>query len=54
MCFIRYYNNKCNVVLQNLTTVFFLRRVNGHDVAAALLVKTVGPQIVNVSDAKGR
>ncbi|XP_029287338.1 LOW QUALITY PROTEIN: serine/threonine-protein phosphatase 6 regulatory ankyrin repeat subunit C [Cottoperca gobio] len=28
--------------------------VNGHDVAAGLLVKAVGPQIVNVSDAKGR
>uniref|UniRef100_A0A671YFD0 Ankyrin repeat domain 52 n=1 Tax=Sparus aurata TaxID=8175 RepID=A0A671YFD0_SPAAU len=28
--------------------------VNGHDVAAELLVKTVGPQVVNVSDAKGR
>lgn len=30
------------------------RRVNGHDVAAGLLVKTVGPQTVSVSDAKGR
>ena len=47
-------NNRFNVVPPNLTTVFFLHRVNGHDVAAALLVKTVGPQIVNVSDAKGR
>ncbi|KAK5912274.1 hypothetical protein CesoFtcFv8_002166 [Champsocephalus esox] len=28
--------------------------VNGHDVAAGLIVKTVGPQIVQVSDAKGR
>ncbi|XP_073324673.1 serine/threonine-protein phosphatase 6 regulatory ankyrin repeat subunit C [Pagrus major] len=28
--------------------------VNGHDVAAELLLKTVGPQVVNVSDAKGR
>lgn len=34
--------------------VFLLLRVNGHDVAAELLVKTVGPQVVNVSDAKGR
>lgn len=29
-------------------------RVKGHDVAAGLLVKAVGPQIVNASDAKGR
>uniref|UniRef100_A0A673ASZ8 Ankyrin repeat domain 52 n=1 Tax=Sphaeramia orbicularis TaxID=375764 RepID=A0A673ASZ8_9TELE len=28
--------------------------VNGHEVAAELLLKTVGPQIVNVCDAKGR
>uniref|UniRef100_A0A3B4WTX7 Ankyrin repeat domain 52 n=1 Tax=Seriola lalandi dorsalis TaxID=1841481 RepID=A0A3B4WTX7_SERLL len=28
--------------------------VNGHEVAAERLVKTVGPQIVNVCDAKGR
>lgn len=35
-------------------TVFFMRRINGYDVSAGLLVKTVGPQIADVSDAKGR
>lgn len=39
---------------QNVTLLFFPHRVNGHDVAAGLIVKTVGPQIVQVSDAKGR
>lgn len=34
--------------------VLCVRRVKGHDVAAGLLVKTVGPPIVNASDAKGR
>ncbi|XP_037622637.1 serine/threonine-protein phosphatase 6 regulatory ankyrin repeat subunit C-like [Sebastes umbrosus] len=38
----------------NLFTALHCALVNGHDVAAGLLVKTVGPQIVNVSDAKGR
>lgn len=32
----------------------FVHSVKGHDVAANLLLKTAGPQIVNVSDAKGR
>uniref|UniRef100_A0A8C9X2X4 Ankyrin repeat domain 52 n=1 Tax=Sander lucioperca TaxID=283035 RepID=A0A8C9X2X4_SANLU len=38
----------------NLFTALHCALVNGHDVAAGLLVKAVGPQIVNVSDAKGR
>lgn len=28
--------------------------MNGHDVSAGLLLKAVGPDIVNVCDAKGR
>lgn len=43
-----------NNVLELLLAVFFVRRVNGHGVCAELLVKTVGPQIVKISDAKGR
>lgn len=55
VCFLCINNiNKFSVVFQNLTTVFFLHRVNGHDVAAGLVVKTAGPQIANISDAKGR
>lgn len=42
------------MVLNNVTSVFFVHSVKGHDVAANLLLKTAGPQIVNVSDAKGR
>ncbi|GLD64307.1 serine/threonine-protein phosphatase 6 regulatory ankyrin repeat subunit C-like protein, partial [Lates japonicus] len=38
----------------NLFTPLHCALVNGHDVAAELLVKTVGPQIVSISDAKGR
>lgn len=34
--------------------VLFLSRINGHDGAAELLVETVGPQMVNIRDAKGR
>ena len=34
--------------------VWFLSRINGHDGAAELLVETVGPQMVNIRDAKGR
>uniref|UniRef100_A0A8D3BWN2 Ankyrin repeat domain 44 n=1 Tax=Scophthalmus maximus TaxID=52904 RepID=A0A8D3BWN2_SCOMX len=39
---------------RNLFTPLHCALVNGHGVAAELLVKTVGPQTVNVSDAKGR
>uniref|UniRef100_A0A8C2ZUZ6 Ankyrin repeat domain 52 n=1 Tax=Cyclopterus lumpus TaxID=8103 RepID=A0A8C2ZUZ6_CYCLU len=38
----------------NLFTALHCALVNGHDVAAGLLVKTVGPKLVHVSDAKGR
>uniref|UniRef100_A0AAQ5YC43 Ankyrin repeat domain 52 n=1 Tax=Amphiprion ocellaris TaxID=80972 RepID=A0AAQ5YC43_AMPOC len=38
----------------NLFTPLHCALVNGHDVAAGLLVKTVGSQSVNISDAKGR
>lgn len=38
----------------NLFTPLHCALVNRHDVAAKLLVKTVGPQIVTVSDTKGR
>lgn len=41
-------NRRCN------QCVFSVHSVKGHVVAANLLLKTAGPQIVNVSDAKGR
>ncbi|KAM8917822.1 serine/threonine-protein phosphatase 6 regulatory ankyrin repeat subunit C isoform 2-T2 [Spinachia spinachia] len=38
----------------NLFTALHCALVNGHDIAAGLLVKTGGPKLVNISDAKGR
>lgn len=42
------------MVLERLMTMFFICRVNGHDVSAGLLLKAVGRAIVNVCDSKGR
>lgn len=49
--FVNYILKTIHVILCMSSVLY---RVNGHDVAAGLLVKTAGPKLVNISDAKGR